>query len=145
MSTNEKDYSNYIQHMSNLVGGMLFMTGILLTVITLLLTQIPDPSTLPTQVALFFLMILFSLTGFMGIYLTIDVIHYCKEIPPYQSRIRMLNLLSFLASGLWGLSVAILFFLWNLTYLALASLAVWALSLIAMYLTIWKPFQKWRK
>jgi hypothetical protein len=141
----EKDYSDYIKHMSNLVSGMLFTGGILLTVMTLLLTQIPDVSALPVQVALFFLTILFILTGFVAAYLTVDTIHFCKEIPPYSLKYRLINMLMFLVVDFWGLAVTFIFFAWNLTFLTLASFVMWALNFIASYIFIWKPFQKFRR
>lgn len=145
MSRREKDYSDYIKHMSNLVSGMFFIGGILLTVITLLLTQLPNPSTLMSQLVLFFLLVGFNLTGFLATYLTIDVIYLCKDIPPYSSKYRIINMLMFVVATFWGLSVTLLFVLFNLTYLALASLVVWTLTFTANYFLMWKPVQKFRK
>ena len=145
MSEKENDYSDYIKHMSNLLSGIFFIGGILLTIITLLLTQIPDPSTLPAQATLFFLLIFFTLTCFLGTYLTIDGIHYCKKIPPYSSKYRLLNALMFLVATFWGLAVTFLFFLWELTFLTLASLVALVINFIVSYFTIWKPFQKFRE
>jgi len=38
----ESDYSDYIKHLSNLGGGLLFISGFMFTVITILLTQLPN-------------------------------------------------------------------------------------------------------
>lgn len=141
----EQDYSDYIKHTSNLVSGMFFLGGILLTVMTLLLTQIPNVSALHVQVALFFLMVLFILTGFVATYLTVDTIHFRKEIPQYSLKYRIINMLMFLVVTFWGLAVTFIFFAWNLTFLTLASLVIWALNFIASYLFIWKPFQEFRR
>lgn len=141
----EQDYSDYIKHMSNLVGGLFFIGGILLTVITLLITQLPDPSKLITQLVLLYLLIFFDIVGFLATYLTIDVIYLCKDVPPYSSKYRILNVSMFLVATFWGLAVTFLFLILNLTYLTVASFTLWILSFISSYILIWKPFQKYRK
>jgi len=140
-----KDYSDYIKHMSNLVSGLFFIGGFLLTIITLLITQLPDPSTLTTQLVLLFLLIFFNIVGFLAIYLTIDVIYFCKDIPPYSPKYRALNIVMFLAATFWGLAVAFLLLLLNLPYLTLASFILWILNFSLSYIFIWKPFQRYRK
>lgn len=39
-----------------------------------------------------------------------------------------------------GVTVILMFLLWNLIYLALASGIVWALFIISFYIFVWKPF-----
>jgi hypothetical protein len=47
-----------------------------------------------------------------------------------------------LSIGLWGVAVVLMFLLWNLIYLALASGVVWALANIVALIFIMKPYWK---
>lgn len=45
MSTDKKDYSGYLKHVSNLIGMMSLFSGFMFTAYTILTTRLPDPST----------------------------------------------------------------------------------------------------
>jgi len=44
VATNERDYSDYIKHLSNLGNVYSFLSGFMFTTITILLTQLPERS-----------------------------------------------------------------------------------------------------
>lgn len=145
MSNNGKDYSDYIQHRSNVENGILFLAGFTFTAITILLTQLPDPNSLQPQLILLFLAVFFGLLFFVSGFSMVEMIYHCKDIPPLTRRIRFLNALLVLVANLSGFAVSLLFLLWNLTMLAMVSGIIWVFLIIANILFVWKPFQEYRK
>jgi hypothetical protein len=143
VSTNEKDYSDYIKHLSNMGNMYSFLSGFMFTAITVLITRLPDPSSIMTQVVLFFMALMLDIFIFyMGNFYQ-GVIYLCKNVPSYSGRKSLFNLLSD-ASVILGLggTTMLLFLLWNLTYLALAQTIAWVLTSIATYKSIFKPYYK---
>ena len=145
VTENEKDYSDYVQHMSNLFNGLLFMLGFMFAVFAIVLTQLPDPSALSAQLTMFFFSILLGLIGFLALAIGSHVLYFCKRVPPLSKRIIALNTLHWLVCILEGLTVPLLFALWNLPLLAFASGIVWVLFTIADIVFIIRPFRKYRK
>lgn len=145
MSENERDYSDYIQHMSNVVSGLFALGGFIFTAITILLTQLPNPNTLQSQLVLLFLAVFFDLLMFVSSFSTVEMIYHCRDIPPLTRRIRFLNALLTLVANLSGFAVSLLFLLWNLTMPAIVSGLVWGFLVIAIIFLEWKPFQEYRK
>jgi hypothetical protein len=54
-------------------------------------------------------------------------------------RARLHEWLTILGFYLWGFAILLMFVLWNLLYLALASRAMYVLFIILAYVIIWKP------
>lgn len=143
MSTDEKDYSDYIKHLSNLGSMLSFFSGFMFTSITILLTQLPDPTQIRAQVTLFFLAAMLDIFIFLMADSYQKVVYLCKNVPPYSGRITPTNLLMDISMILgFGGSTVLLFLLWNLIYLALAQVIAWALVTIAAYISTMKPFYK---
>lgn len=119
--------------------------GFTFTILTLLLTQLPDPSSIMSQLTLFFLAVLFDLLAFLVSWNSINNIYFCKNVPPLTKRIAVFNWLSVLSYSLLGVPIVLMFILWNLIYLALALAVVWALFIIATFIFTWKPLMNFRK
>ena len=85
MREQAEDYRDYTNHLSNLAKGLIFILGFMFTVITILLTQLPNPGTLQNQVTLIFLSIIFHVTAFFAFLFTLEPIYYCKKLPPSQN------------------------------------------------------------
>ena len=145
MTTDEKDYSDYIQHMSSFNSVASVFAGFTFTILTLLLTQLPDPSSIMSQLTLFFLGVLFNLLAFLVGWNTINNIYFCRNVPPLTKRLAIFNWLSVLSYSLLGVSIVLMFLLWNLIYLALALAVVWALFIIATYIFTYRPLLEFRK
>jgi hypothetical protein len=145
VSHGEVDYSDYIKHRSNLGSGLFFVLGFMFTVITIVLSRVPNLDSLQSQLILLFFTGVFNLVGFLAFLLTIEGIYLCRRVPPSSKRLTVINVLGFLVTILMGFSVTLLFLLWNLTFLVVASGIVWALFVIAEFVFVWKPFAEHRK
>jgi len=107
MSTAEEDYSDYIQHLSNMGNMYTFLSGFMFTAITVLLTQLPDPTIFMAQIALFFMA---SLLDVFILYMGdsyMKVVYLCKRVPPYSGKPSPANILSDLSVllGLGGTTI----------------------------------------
>jgi len=140
VTTNEKDYSDYIKHLSNLNSVGSLLAGFTFTTITLLITRLPDPSSIMSQLVLFFIAVLFFLFIFLVGWNANTIIYFCRNVPPKTKQLSIFNLLTVMSYILLGVTVILMFLLWNLIYLALASGIVWALFIISFYIFVWKPF-----
>lgn len=145
MSEGEKNYSDYVKHLSNLMSGMLFLAGFTFTVVTILLTRLPNPRAVQSQLILLFFTVFFYLLISLASYFAIDVIYYCGSIPRLSRRTNTVNALVVLAILLVGVAVPLLFLLWDLTSLATISGLIWLFFAIAIFLFVYMPFQKWRR
>ena len=141
----ENDYSDYIKHLSNLGGGLLFISGFMFTVITILLTQLPNLNNPQSQLILFFFSLIFNLATFLAFFTTIEGIYYCRHVPPLSKRRTVINVLSLLITMMIGLTVTLLFLLWNLTFLVITSGIIWMGFVISGFVFVWKPFTEYRK
>ena len=145
MTTNEKDYSDYIKYLSNAVSVFSFSAGFTLTTITLLITLLPDPSRIMSQLTLFFLVVLFDLLIFFLGYNVILVIYFCRNVPPSTKRLATITTLGTTVLQLGSIGIVLMFLLCDLIYLALASGVVWALVVTATYIFTVKPLKEYRK
>lgn len=123
----------------------MFTSGFTITVITILLTQLPNTTALESQLALLFLSLVNYLPQFIAVYLVIDVFYYCKNVPPLTGSTRILNGLVALVFALTGFIVPVLCLLWKLTVLAAALFFIGALFSAATILFVYLPFIKYRK
>ena len=145
MTTDETDYSDYIKHMSSFNSEFTFIAGFTFTTLTLLITLLPDPSSIMAQLTFFFLAILFDLLIFLVSWNTINNIYFCRNVPPLTKRLAMFNWLLFLCFNLSGVAIILVFLLSDLIYLAIASGIVWALSVIANFIFTYKPLLEFRE
>ncbi len=145
MSKGEKNYSDYVKHLSNLMSGMLFLAGFTFTVVTIILTRLPDSSAVQSQLILLFFAAFFYLLMFLASHFAVEVIYYCECIPHLSRRTKITNTLVALVILLVGYALPLLFLLWDLTLLATISGLIWSFFPIAIFLFIYMPFQKWRR
>jgi hypothetical protein len=143
MSTNDEDYSSFLAYETWASQIIALFCGFTFTVITILLVELPAPIQIQSQIILFFLASLFNLFQFL-LFSYILYLAFCiKAVPPELKRLgthaRVHELLTVLSFYLLGLAVVLMFFLWNLLYLALASGVVYALFIILAYVIIWRP------
>jgi len=142
VSTKEEDYSSWLAFESLVVQVEALLCGFTFTAITLLVTLLPDPSGFLSQVTLCFLAFIFYLFEFLLFY-ALYYLSYCvKTVPPEWKKRRERRfligpfLLSFTS---FGIAIVLMFLLWNLTYLALASGLMYALFTALTAIFIWKP------
>ena len=140
MSANEKDYSSYLSYESVAAHVLALFCGFTFTAITILVTRLPDPTQIMSQVTLFFLAFLLDSMQFILFY-SIMYLAYCiKDVPPETKMRRKVAWFYFLSLISWGVAVVLMFLLWNLTYLALASGIMYALFTILGYIPAVKSF-----
>ena len=82
MTVEKEDYSDYISYLSTSINLGALFAAFTLTVITLLVTQLPDPSLFFAQVTLFFLAFIFDLLLFLLSWSVWFVIYFCERVPP---------------------------------------------------------------
>lgn len=145
MSKSNKDYSDYIQHLSTVSNSQSLLTGFAFTAITVLLTLLPDPSLFLSQVTLFLLVLLLNLMYLLTLWTDKQSILLCRNLPKPTREISVYNLSVMISTTLFAMTVLFMFLLCNLIYLALASFVVDALFGVFSYLFVWKPLFEYRK
>ena len=148
---NEELY-NYLFKLSGIrAGSLTFLAGFTFTVLSIFLNQFPDPTNSLAQVTLFFLTILFEFFLFLSAWqMTIIIscaparIVYAAYGHVFKKEVATFSLLMFVGLSLLGMSVMLMFLLWNLFYLAIASGVVWIFFIIAAYSIIRKNIKRIR-
>ena len=148
----EEEFYTYLSNLSSVRASVLtFLSGFTFTVITLVLNQIPDLTSITSQMTLFFLTLLFEFFLFLSAWqMTIIIscaptrIVYAAYGRVFKREVATFSILMFIGFILWGMSVILMFLLWNLLYLALASFAVWILVIITNYRLIRKRIKRTR-
>ena len=134
MTENEEEYTGYVKAVAGSRVTMLSLfSGFTFSTITILLNQLPDPSSLISQLALFFLVVLFDLCIFLLAWQTVIVVDtWNVRNPPARAKWELVvfNLLLVIVFILWGWSVVLMFLLRNLYYLALASGVLWGAVIV---------------
>ena len=134
MSENEKDYSDYIQHLSNMGQMYTFLSGFMFTAITILLIQLPEPSSLMAQLALLFMVVFLDIFVYYMGFIYHQVLRVCRNLPSFSGERSFANVMSDLSVvlGLGG-STVLLFLLMNLIYLGIVQLIAWGFTTLAIY------------
>jgi hypothetical protein len=133
------------------VSVITFLAGFTFTVLGIFLNQLPDPSAPLSQITLFLLTLLFEFFLFLSVW-QISIIISCAPArivgEAYSGVFRhetgTFSILMFIALSVLGMSVMLMFLLWNLLYLAIASCAVWIVVIIASYRIIQQNIQRVR-
>ena len=148
----EEEFYTYLFNLSSVRASVLtFLSGFTFTVITLVLNQIPDLTSVISQMTLFFLALLFEFFLFLSAWqMTIIIgcaptrIVYAAYGRVFKREVATFSLLMFLGLSLLGMSVILMFLLWNLLYLALASGVVWILFIVTTSSIIRKSIKRTR-
>jgi len=140
------DYSDYMSYQSTIVQTFSLLSGFTFTAITIILAAFPDPSQIQTQIILFVLGVLLNIF-LLFVVQEHHILAACLRIAPHLPEKWMKSWWFRFNAELLGwaflsTSVALMFFLWNLIYLAIASVIVTALFIIYAYLTIIRPFEE---
>jgi hypothetical protein len=139
MSAKDEDYSSYLAYESIAAQVLALFCGFDFTAITIFVTLFPNLSSFSSQATLFFLAFMFYLFEFLLFY-AIFYLSYCvKAVPPEAKGRRTAMWLWLLGFSLWGIAIVLMFTLWNLTYLAMATGAMYAVFTILSAIFIWKP------
>ena len=144
MTENKEQYPAYMEFLSNSSQIWSLFCGFTFATIAILITLLPDPSHMMSQVTLFSMAVLFIIFVFL-IFFNFTASTSLYRISPKPQRIvskaavRVYNLLASLGWGLLSIQPILMFLLWNLVYLASATGIVYALMTILGYLCVWKP------
>ncbi|MFW9913155.1 MAG: hypothetical protein ACFFEU_11820 [Candidatus Thorarchaeota archaeon] len=145
MTIEKKDYSDYISFLTNGVNIISLFAVFTFTVITLLVTQLPNPSLLIAQVILFLLALIFELLLFYISWSYWYVLYFCERVPPMTTSARITTFLAFTMYQLLGIVIILMFLLLNLTSLALAALLIWVIFLVLTYVLVYRPLTRFRE
>ena len=139
------DYSDYLGQLSNLNRIGALFAGFDFTVVTLLLTQLVDPSRLLAQLVLYAMYVLLlaliywvGWTGMLHVYL-------CRRVPPNSPRLKGFAVLSFALYIFICVPPVLMFFLWELPILGGAALLTWTAFLTASLFYIWRPLKNFKQ
>ena len=131
VSKNEAvDYLAYMTLQSSFVQTHGLLSGFMLTIIVLLLTMLPDPTQILSQITLFVLALLFMKYGLdvrSELYVLIRCVKVAPSIAP--ATMRYFRLTSNFTNYGMLIVIPLIFLLWNLIYLALAT----AITTIVLY------------
>ena len=141
----EEKYSAYVQTFSISSMTWSLFAGFTFASITILLTQHPDPSQTPVQITLliFAFMLFLFLHNLNGANITAGIC--VRTAPPLPEKWqstkfkRTQSLLDWTGWILLGYSVVFMYLLWELYYLALASLVLGCVFLALCYVDYIKP------
>ena len=148
----EEEFYTYLLNLSSVRANVLsFLSGFTFTVITIFLNQLPDLTSVISQITLLFLTLLFEFFIFLsGWQMTIIIrcaptrIVYAAYGRVFRREVATFSMLMFIGFILWGSSVMLMFLLWNLLYLALASCIVWIFLIVTTYRIIRKNIKHTR-
>jgi len=148
VSENEIDYGFYVQSVTNQVQTWSLFSGFIFTAIALFLTLLPDPSLILVQVTLFFLAIMFELL-LAQIFAFNEVLDYCIRVAPPLPKRLTTGYTSRFWRSLWdllyvslGVVVVLMFLIWNLVVLAVASCIMYVLSVVFSYAVVRIPLRR---
>jgi hypothetical protein len=145
MTAEKKDYTNYIMFLSNGVNVASLFAAFTFTVITLLMTQLPDPSLPFAQVILLFLAFIFDFLIFIIGWSTWLVLYFSMWVPPMTRPARAGTVAAHILYQLFSIVVILMFLLWDLEWLALAAFLMWCIFLGLTYVFIYRPLTRFRE
>jgi hypothetical protein len=142
-SEDKQDYSNYHQIGANLITMLGLLSGFTFTGITILLSQFSVLNSLATQFVLFFLSCLFFLFMLLLGMAQMMQLRLCKNKPPVTRQMAFFNLASWVSYLLLQVSVVVMFLIWGLVYLTLATGVALAIF-YALYISGFKRDVRYR-
>jgi len=145
VARDEEDYSDYSRHINTTINGLTLISGFAFTAITLLLTRLDQPSSLPSQLVLLFLVILFGLNSLVAQHLGVETLYYCRKVPPQTRKVAVRTALMFLSFVLFGLAIPLMFFLFDLVYLSIVAAVIWLFVILADLVFVYRPLWEYRK
>jgi hypothetical protein len=143
MPENEDGYSAYRSYYSIMTTTAALFAGFTFAAITVLLTQLPDPTHISVQATLLFLTVLLNLFLY-GLSWTQSAVANCIRIAPELPEAwwrwnKARTTISITSEIGLRFSVVLMFLIWSMTYLALASTVALVLFEIFDYISIGKP------
>lgn len=145
MSSSGEDYSDYVKHRSNLINIFVLLCGFTFTAVTILVTRLPEPNSLSSQLILLFSSVLLDLFVFLLLLNTVNIFNYVRGVPEPTRVTNFISLMSVVSIGLWGFLMPLIYFLFDLTVLAFVSALIWAFVLVSGITVIWRPFEQRRR
>jgi hypothetical protein len=122
----DSDFSAYIAYHTMGTSSYSLFMGFTFTSMVVLLTWIPNPSELKVQTVLFALALLFHVLGYL-LFVEEAVVAYCVRIAPKLPDGYKGGTVTYLSDFVWytltGITV-LMFFVWDLHYLAVATAVV---------------------
>ncbi len=137
----KEEIYTYLLSLSRVRASVLtFLAGFTFTVLSIFLNQLPDPTTSLSQITLFLLTILFEFFLFLSAWQMSIIIScaparivYAAYSGVFRRETGTFSILMLVGLSLLGMSVMLMFLLWDLHYLAIASSLVWIVVLITTY------------
>jgi hypothetical protein len=139
------DYSEFVSYMGGIHQVLSIFAGFTFTAITLLLTTLPDKSSLPVQGTFVFLSLLFHLFIMLVAWDTTRNVTFLRRTPPYTRAGATWDVFYFLSIALFGLSIPVMYWLWGLDMLALITLLIGMAILAVAVALIWRPYTEFRQ
>ncbi len=139
LTEEEQTYSEYVRDLSGVrVTAVSLLSGFTFTTINILLNQLPDPGSIMSNITLLFLTIIFDLLLFLlGWQINIVIGLYDVRDPPPRERweLTAFNVIMLVVFMMWGVSLVLIYLLWNLYTLAIVSGILWTLlNIVGLYI-----------
>lgn len=140
MSEKEEEYSAYRSYYSIVTTTEALLAGFTFTGITLLLTQLPDPTHISIQATLLFLTVLLNLFLY-GLTWAQSAVSNCIRIAPELPEVwwrwnKARTMIMLISDVGLRLSVVFMFLIWSMVYLAVASAVTLVLFEVFEYISI---------
>jgi hypothetical protein len=126
VAEDDSDFSAYIAYHAMGTSSYSLFMGFTFTSMVVLLTWIPNPSELKVQIVLFALALLFHVLGYL-LFIEEAVIAYSVRVAPKLPEGYKGETIRYLSDFVWYTLTGItflMFFVWDLHYLALATIVV---------------------
>jgi hypothetical protein len=131
--------------MSTISGITALFAGFDFTVITLLLTRLPDPRSVPAQITLYAMAVLFLVLIFLVAWSGMMLMYLCRRVPPMTPQLLGFSVVAFGVHLSVCVPVFLMFFLWQLMVLASVTLLTWMAFAITSYVYLWRPLTRFKQ
>ncbi len=145
VTQDKEDYSDYSRHITTVMTGMTVINGFIFTAIISLLTKLEQPSMLYSQLLFLLLAILFDLNGLLIQHLTVETLYFCRKLPPQTQKVTIRTALMLVIASLFGLTIPLMFLIFDLVTLASVSAIIWLFGIAAHLALVFKPMKEFRK
>ncbi|MFW9856974.1 MAG: hypothetical protein ACFFFG_18130 [Candidatus Thorarchaeota archaeon] len=143
--TVSRNYTEYIGHRARLINVLALLCGFTFTSTIILVTNLPEPIPLSSQLILLFSAVLLDLFVLLLLVNMLNIFFYIEDIPEPTRTTNFISAMSVVTIGFWGFLLPCIFLIFGFEFLALSSGIIWAFILVLGIALIWRPFERRRR
>ncbi len=145
MSEGGEEWTGYIAYRTNRIYVSGLLCGFTFTALIILITSLPDPQRLSSQIVLLFSAVLLDLLIFLLLLSTVELFNYIRKVPRTTSTTNLISLLSLVTIALWGYLLPFILFLFDVSLVAYLATILWTAFLALGIVVIYMPYEKRRR